>query len=820
VRQPLTFAYGNLVFGQDVDDAWALYRLETCSYAGLPRSEKRELLARLAALAYALEADFQLLRVTRPWSIDAYRQGVESSADSRHAHGRLLSGYLDIHAETLAAQGPERAEIYLSVRLTPAHAAGRDRKHDGDLWVHAARLIGLRDSRAIGRRRLEALLAEERRAHERAADFVACERAGGHELQWLVRRAFCRGVGDPLLDERFAPQALVVEAPEDGGLAYRPLECDLLRLFDAPITVRARSLQIESELGASFQALLCLGALPEEVAFPGRQAELMFAPLEGLEFPVDAAFHARHVPNRDALRLIRRRIVDADNAYAEEAHGEHGPTADAAYRPQLARELEEYLTSAERPPLLRAQLSLSVAAGSEEELEKRVERLRREYAPLALHRPLGAQLELFLSQLPAQRARVPDYDDYLTVEQFGAMVPLATHAVGSDSGPYIGHTLSGSRQPVLFDPTEASRTSRPPAALLAGTLGSGKTLCLELVMYQAFLQGSAVVDIDPKGDHRLERLPGVAERMEVIELAPDERYRGLLDPLRIGPAETREDLAANFLLSLLPDPVKPEWQTEIRLAVQSVAASGSRSCAAAIAALARGGAEAAQAARALTVHAGSGLARLGIAPEDGHVPEAGGAQVTSLRVRNLTLPLPGTPRSDLSEEERIGQAVLRLLAVYALRLTSADPDRHAVLGFDEAWVLLADAAGRALVDRISRLGRAQNVTPLLASQVLGDVEQLEGLIGACFCFGVETEAEAERALRLLRLDADDERLRRQLISFRTGRCLMRDYGGRVGAVQIDLVDPRLVEALDTTPGRAAVSADPLEDPVAVAEPVA
>ena len=209
-----------------------------------------------------------------------------------------------------------------------------------------------------------------------------------------------------------------------------------------------------------------------------------------------------------------------------------------------------------------------MSAASEAELDERVEAVRREYAPVELHRPLGDQFALFCSHFPAQAAALPHYDDYLTVEQFGAMVPIATHAVGSDGGPYVGHTLSGSRQPVLFDPTEASRTARAPACLLAGTLGSGKTLLLQLIAYQAFLQGSLVCDIDPKGDHRLERLPGVPERMEVIELSAEEGCRGMLDPLRIGPDETREDLAANFLLAVLPEPVRPEWQTEIRLAVQ------------------------------------------------------------------------------------------------------------------------------------------------------------------------------------------------------------------------------------------------------------
>ena len=199
-----------------------------------------------------------------------------------------------------------------------------------------------------------------------------------------------------------------------------------------------------------------------------------------------------------------------------------------------------------------------------------MESVRREFGAVKLHRPLGAQLDLFVSHLPGQPVQLGDYDDYLTVEQFGAMVPIATHAVGAETGPCIGYTVTGTRQPVLFDVTEASRSSRSPATLLAGTLGSGKTLCMELIMYQAFLAGSMICDIDPKGDHALDRLPGVADELEVIELSAEERYRGMLDPLRIAPEETREDLAYNFLLSILPEPIAPGWQTEIRLAVQKV----------------------------------------------------------------------------------------------------------------------------------------------------------------------------------------------------------------------------------------------------------
>ena len=114
-------------------------------------------------------------------------------------------------------------------------------------------------------------------------------------------------------------------------------------------------------------------------------------------------------------------------------------------------------------------------------------------------------------------------------------------------------------------------------------------------------------------------------------------------------------------------------------------------------------------------------------------------------------------------------------------------------------MLLGDAAGRSLVHRINRLCRSQNATPILATQSLDDVSELENLIGACLAFGVETDDEAGRVLSLLGMDADDRRYRAQLRSFRQGRCLMRDYTGRIAPVQVDVVDDAVLKLLDTTP---------------------
>ena len=90
--------------------------------------------------------------------------------------------------------------------------------------------------------------------------------------------------------------------------------------------------------------------------------------------------------------------------------------------------------------------------------------------------------------------------------------------------------------------------------------------------------------------------------------------------------------------------------------------------------------------------------------------------------------------------------------------------------------------------------------------MLGDAADLEPLIGALFAFGVETEAEARRALSLLRLDPDDEQALQRLLGYRKGRCYLRDFNGQVAPVQIDPPSWLLGE-LNTTPTRASATGE-------------
>src|SRR3954469_17327922 len=85
-RQPITFMDANLVCGPDSDEVWAVYELEMQSYAGRPRRGKIDLMGDLADAPDGLDADFQLLRISRQWSLEGYAAGADATLDAHHGH--------------------------------------------------------------------------------------------------------------------------------------------------------------------------------------------------------------------------------------------------------------------------------------------------------------------------------------------------------------------------------------------------------------------------------------------------------------------------------------------------------------------------------------------------------------------------------------------------------------------------------------------------------------------------------------------------------------------------------------------------------------
>jgi hypothetical protein len=807
VRSPISFVYGNLVFGASTDDVWAAFSIPCASYEWLSVEAKRARMFALMGALEALEADVQILRVGRRWNLESYIGELEQAAGGKHIQANQR--YAREHAEHLSDVGGARPSLFLLVSLREPerdvafYVSQAVEQHPREWLRSIARALSRSDRRMLKASVLEELRVRADQAHARLADFLRARPARGIELQWLVRRAFCRGLGEPLVEGLHEPRALAFE--RNGEALLAPLEGDVVRWLDGYVEHRGRALRIESELGVSWQAQLVLGALPERATFPGARVELMFAAVESLPFPVDLSLNARFLPNELALRIARRRVQDADQILRAESDGDQGVSDVGYQRTQEARDLLAHLQASSRPPLLRATLTLAIGAEDETQLSERVEMCRRAYGEIRLHRPLGDQLALFIQQLPGQRTRVAGYDDTLTTEQVGAMMPNATHAVGSRAGFYLGHTLSGSRQPVRFNLREGSERDRNTAILSVGALGSGKTTLAQKLKYEAFLQGARVIDCDPKGDHRFHLLEEVAPYAETIALHPDPALRGMLDPLRVAPEHLRQDAAVSFLRDLLPGRAEAAWETAVVGAVDVVLRRSSEpTCTEVVHALCEGEGSDAQVGQALAVYARSGLTQLGFADTSVKLAPVGRQQVTYIPIRDLPGPEPGTPRSDYTQAERVGVQIVRLIAMFAMHLMSRERERLKIFSFDEGWRLLSDPVGRTLLASLQRMGRSELAVPIVSTQLvtdalIGERESLENLLGATFVFGMRSEAEAARALILLGLDPEDRRARERLLEMQAGRCLLRDHSGRVEAIQVDVVAPSLLRAFSTTP---------------------
>jgi hypothetical protein len=402
VSFPLSYAHGNVLVGRG-GEAAGLYRLAMTSYPYLPTGEKWALQRRLQRLAHTIAADFSLWRVSRAYPADRYVQHTAGLLDARHQEPQVWQAFLEGHRDRLRQLGSHIPECYLAVSLAaPGHTgvgSGLVRSVDR-VRRRVEALAGIGAESPISGAELSELLTREQRIFERVAGVIPARHARTAELQWLLRRAACRGLSEPELDHHWQPDALIIQTP-GGGVGFQPLGHDLARCANAAITEQQQTLAVDGEQGRCYQAMLALGALADAPEFPGSTAEAMFAPLEAVGFPVDAVVHARWLGNRQALAQVRKRIADVEHAFHEQIQGAaHGPSLLAGEDRVLAREYEAQLQAGGHPPMLYAFIGLAVGAASEQELERRVAALKEQYGDITLHRPAGLQRAMFFEHLP------------------------------------------------------------------------------------------------------------------------------------------------------------------------------------------------------------------------------------------------------------------------------------------------------------------------------------------------------------------------------------------------------------------------------------
>lgn len=800
---PIRYARGNVIFGPGGHPA-SVFRLPSVSYALLPDADKESWLWTMAGLAFNARSDFSIYRVQRQWPADTYVEQAEDLVDARYQDPAKWREFLQGHVPHIAELESHVPEVYLRLaQRAPGELGGHGKLRALDrFYRRVSDGFGVGPDTPMMERDIAAILDEEELLLDRVRrSMPTARRVTTRELQWLCRRAAVRHIAEPVMDPNWEPNAMVVHT--DKGVGFIPRATDFRRLFHAAMHREDDHLVVRGEEARTYQAFLTLGALPHEVPFPGGQAELMFAPLDALPFPVDAVIHCEWIANRKALAEVEKAIIDAENAVTEASTGMHGPDNRKAMSPEFGRALEEYLKSESRPPMLDGTISFAVSATSEQELKRRTDALKEQFTGVVLHQPAGMQEQLYHDHLIRPRGGlVRDWSEMLKIEQFGMLMPIATREVGSRRGPYIGHNVVGgrARHPVRTDLREPAQDAKPTTVYAAGRQGSGKTFGALYLAYVAAMSGSHVITADPSPDHHITEMPEFAGQTQTIGLQSSEEFRGRLDPLVVTPEELREEISISYYLDVLPDSTrKGEWETEITRAVRQVMREGGGGNA--VLAHLRAGNDAAQeAARALELVAESGLGILAFGDGAADVRFRDIARVTTITMANLALPDPDTRRDQYDRRERLAVATFKLVAAYIMWLVTQDRTVHKVVVLDEAW-----AIPQELLNKLVRLGRKFNCTVIICSQTVIDLGELKNLIGMYFIFGVNGPQEAARALALIDLDPEDTALCARLADknvFAKGRCLHRDLEGRVAEMQIDAVYPHILKTLNTTPQTA------------------
>lgn len=287
MRAPIRFTYGNCVFAERLSDAWAAFRVEPSSYQWLGEDDKRTRFLTLLGALEAIEADVQILRLGRNPPFDRYAAQLEDEVGALacgEPHASLRRGYARAHIGRLAELGSTSPALFVLVSLreperdVASFLSRAVERKPGDWRKALADTFALGDGRFLKARELEQVRVRADRAHARLVEFLPARPAKGVELQWLVRRAFCRGLGEPSVDGLHEPRALAFE--RNGEAVLAPLEGDVLRWVDSHVEHHQRLLRVESEQGTSWQAHMVLGAVPDQLEFPGSRVELMFAPPE------------------------------------------------------------------------------------------------------------------------------------------------------------------------------------------------------------------------------------------------------------------------------------------------------------------------------------------------------------------------------------------------------------------------------------------------------------------------------------------------------------------------------------------------------------
>ncbi|WP_062308947.1 ATP-binding protein [Alicyclobacillus sendaiensis] len=819
--------HDNILF-LDNGSAYGVYRLPALPYEHQPEAVKRSIYRQFEVFFQTYRGQGQLLSVSVPISAEEVSSRMRSFGD--HPHWRA---HVDLVMQRLHGQTPfERLTVLILPLASPVGTAWnqvldrpdklRERVADQFLrfWGYAKRKVARVQAPVISQHDLEVTRQAEMRLYNRLqAILPQLARATPHEMERIHRAPYFRGLApwpntlpDPL------PKTLTIEG-KDILIRPRPVRLSLVSAAVREDTFRIRVEHDDKRV--SYQSIMAVASLPDRLETIGD--EWLYHPLEKLHFPVDACVHFEIISPQRARELVyrRRKIVAAQGE-------EYAQAGDIPWDIYDGLEDAQALEAKLKAGMAFATFHAFFAVGADSELEMlRREELLKERLQGVVHlvHPPGDALKLWQAFFPGTVGGVDKAwaipADPSVLAASGA---LGTATVGDPSGMWFARMVHSAR-PVWVDWFRPMRElNRSGAAAFVGTLGSGKSVGMKYAADTMLQWGAIGAIVDPKQ----------AEYGSLVQLWPQESVWWTFgagselqfSPFHLGRDARESQLIAEGFLSVLLNVTTRREDQRASLVIQR-----------ALNTLYEGEKwdmdhflvcleheqrdtqrtederDLADLFLGLLEHyrmSELGRALYGKDGEDNVMDSR--ARLVVASIMGLDFPDPGSSPDAWRESQRFAVAILYLVTQIAFRRLVVAPQHvRKFFAVDEAWILRSIPEGRALLNRMLLLGRSMNLVLMLAVQnpdVLlpkqgAENDDMAASLGWTFVGRLTSRTQVEHAVRLLGLPLEEDEMLNRYVevfqSFERGRGFLRDPLGRIGEIQIDVVDAGLLKAFSTTP---------------------
>ncbi len=807
---PLKYFEKNIVFAHD-GTATAYYELAPFTYDYRTVDDQLSLHGRLEAFYWNMNADIHALMVPVMQKLDEQKLYMKQSL----ATNLLEAGedHIDVSVNHLKDKELNQFRFFIGVKLKEAQVSGLSFLREiSYVWRDFRRYLldnSGTDYPEILEEELLAYQIQEETIFSRMNGFLSAKRLKTSELEWLIRRGFYRGIGDPPGRYQWKPKAISVEVK--GKKAIRPTR-DILTLTEGRFDDSGgRQLVVEQFVSGKprhgHMAFLTISHIPDKAPMPG--TEWLYS-LGRLPFPVEASIRTETIEYRKALTQVqnKKKELKAEDEHAIES-GEETSFHIINSR-QEALELENNLR-VDKFPLLTTSIVLCVSAKSKDELQLRIQLVKDLYSEMMIQVevPYGDQWRGFNEFIPGSKRYITDYIHHLDPAAVAASMLGAVRKLGDGQGFFIGMSQN---LPVFFEhdrgPKDKQLSTTASAAFI-GSLGAGKSLGANLLAYQALLKGSRVLIFDPKDErgHWPTVLPELEPITSTITLRAGVADRGKLDPLMGAKTATDKFAAtetAKRILQFLARAADGTYEAiVIGKVVDQVMKTDNPSMMMALELLKEGVRklpEKRQDSLEEMVDVLSYLATSG----QGQLLFGDGTQeainltkaLTILQIEDLQL-----PEESQTDFGRMGIALLMAISDFSRRFSNQSSEEFKMVLFDESWRLAKVREGRAILEELVRTGRSKNSAIYLISQNAKDMlgEEIRSNLGCRFVFRCRDQKEAEAACQILGIEANEQNIER-VRNLPTGMCLMSDLEKRVNELEISIRQERLFQAFDTRPG--------------------